>query len=241
MSVVNIDVADLAKKRSSLTESKKYNFYCNHFTPDIDCKFPREGSRSFLHQYLMKYNWLTYRRQENGRYCLPCVLFARSTDTWKGKGGFVEAAFTNFKKVYGVCDYHADREYHKAAVAACDTFVEGMSGRCVSVAEKLRQGLRETIQKNRQMLRSVVETIVLCGRQNIALHGHHDSGTDLEVQDAQSNHGNFWALLNFRISASDTQLRYHLQRAARNATYTSSDTQNQLISILGNHVRDKGT
>ena len=116
---------------------------------------------------------------------------------------FVEAAFTNFKKVYEACDFHAEREYHKAVVAACDAFVEWMSGRRESVAVQLRQGWRDTTQKNRQMLRSIVETIVLCG-QNIALRGHRDSGTVLEGQGAQSNHGNFWALLNFRISAGDT-------------------------------------
>lgn len=33
-------------------------------------------------------------------------------------------------------------------------------------------------------------------------------------------------------------MRDHLQRAARNVTYTSPDTQNQLISILGDHIRD---
>ena len=221
-----------------MTDSEKYNFYCNHFTPTVNYKFPREGGRSFLHRYLTRYNWLVYSRKENGGYCLPCVLFARSVDTRKGKGVFVEAAFTNFKKVYEVCDYHADREYHKAAVAACDTFVEWMSGRRESLAVQLQRGMRDTIQKNRQMLRSIVETIVLCGRQNIALRGHRDSGTDLEVQGAPSNHGNFWALLNFRISAGDTHSRDRLQRAARNATYTSPDTQNQLISILGDHIRD---
>ena len=58
VSVVNVDVAYLAKRRSSLTEHEKYNFYYYHFTPDIDYKFPREGGRGFLHQYLRKYSWL---------------------------------------------------------------------------------------------------------------------------------------------------------------------------------------
>ena len=135
---VNVDVADLAKRRNALTDSEKYNFYCNHFTPTVNYRFPREGGCSFLHHYLMRYNWLVYSRKENGGYCLPCVLFARSVDTRKGKGLFVEAAFTTF----------ADREYHKAAVAACDTFVEWMSGRHESLAVQLR-GMRDTIQKNR--------------------------------------------------------------------------------------------
>ena len=86
--------------------------------------------------------------------------------------------------------------------AACDVFVEMMSGRRESVAVQLNQEFRNTIQKNRQILRFIVETIVLCGCQNIALHGCRDSGTDLEVQGERSNHGNFWVLLNVRISAA---------------------------------------
>ena len=56
------------------------------------------------------------------------------------------------------------------------------------------------------------------------------------VQAASTNHGNFCALLNFCISAGDTILRDHLQSAARNATYTSPDIHNQLISLLGDHI-----
>ena len=76
VSAVNIDVAYLARRRSSLTEHEKYNFYCYHFTPDIDYKFPREGGGGFLHRCLRKYSWLTYSWQENGGYCLPslCAL-----------------------------------------------------------------------------------------------------------------------------------------------------------------------
>ena len=52
---VIVDVADLAKRRNALTDSEKYNFYCNHFTPTVNYKFPREGGRSFLHHYLTRY------------------------------------------------------------------------------------------------------------------------------------------------------------------------------------------
>ena len=58
VSIVNIDVAYLAKTRSSLTDHENYNFYCYHFTPDIDYMSPREGCRGFLHQCLRKYSWL---------------------------------------------------------------------------------------------------------------------------------------------------------------------------------------
>ena len=140
-----IDVAYLAKRRSYLTEHEKYNFYCCHFTTDIDYKFPHEGSRGFLHQYFRKYSWLTYGWQEDGGDCLPCVLFARSIDIRNGKGVLVETAFTNFKKMYEVCDLHAAREYYKDAIAVCDVFVERMSGKRESVLIQLREEARETI------------------------------------------------------------------------------------------------
>ena len=113
--------------------------------------------------------------------------------------------------MYEVCDLHAAREFHKDAIAVCDAFVERMSGKRESVLIQLREGARETIQNNRKKLCSITEIIVLCGRHNIALHGHHDSGKDTEVvQAASTNYGNFCVLLNFRISAGDTVLRDHL-------------------------------
>ena len=169
-----------------------------HFTSHIDYKFPHEGGRGFLHRYLRN-SWLTCSWQENGGYCLPCVLFSRSIDVRKGKGVLVETAFTNFKKMYEVSDLHAAREYHKYAIAVCDAFIERMSGKRECVLIQLREGARETIQNNKKKLCSITEIIVLCGRQNIALCGHRDSGTDMEGEQAAStNHGNFCALLNFR-------------------------------------------
>ena len=56
------------------------------------------------------------------------MLFARSIDVQKGKGMLVETAFTNFKKMYEMCDLHAAREHYKGAIAVCDAFVEMMSG-----------------------------------------------------------------------------------------------------------------
>lgn len=102
--------------------------------------------------------------------------------------------------------------------------------------------MAETIATNRQVLLSIVKIIILCGRHNIALRGHRDSMLDIE-RDAYvghvASHGNFWALFNFRVDAGDAVLAKHLESARRNATYTSSDIQNQLIGVLGDHIRGK--
>ena len=233
---VTEDVAEVVKRRATLTESEKYNFYYNHYTPGADFKFPREKSRSFRHEYLRKYKWLVYSPKQNGGYCLPCVLFASTSDTRKGKGAFVETAFVNFKKAYEMCKTHAERKYHIDAVVNCEAFIEIMSGRQESVAVQLERGLRDKVKSNRKKLHSIIETIVFCGRQNIALRGHRDSGTDSEgVQSEGKNHGNFRALLDFRVSAGDTVLA---STGDKNATYISPDIQNQIIMILGYLVRE---
>ena len=51
----------------------------------------------------------------------------------------VETEFTNFKKMYVVCDLHAAGEYHKDVIALSDAFVERMSGKRASVLNQLRE------------------------------------------------------------------------------------------------------
>ena len=94
------------------------------------------------------------------------------------------------------------------------------------------------IAKNHQKIKSIVETIMFCGQQNVPLRGHRDSALDLE-RDETANVGNFWALLQFCAAAGDLVLRDHLAHAPGNAVYTSPDVQNQIIDILGDHVRQK--
>ena len=106
-------------------------------------------------------------------------------------------------------------------------------GKREKVLIQLREGAREIIQNKRKKLCSITEIIVLCGLQNIALRGYHDSGTDMEGEQAVStNQGNFCALLNLRILAGDTILRDHLQRAARNATYKSPTSRISWLAYL---------
>ena len=77
-----------------------------------------------------------------------------------------------------------------------------------------------------------MKTILFCSRQNIPLRGHRDNATDVERDVMGSdNHGNFLALLNFRIEAGDRVLGEHLSTAARNAIYTSNTIQNQIVDV----------
>ena len=69
----------------------------------------------------------------------------------------------------------------------------------------MNQAIIDSVTSNRIKLASIVQTIRFCGCQNIPLHGHRDSATDLD-RDAPQNHGNFWDLLRFRVESGDTIL-----------------------------------
>ena len=125
----------------------------------------------------------------------------------------------------------ADKEYHKTAVVQADEFKKTMSGQQPSITSRINRALADRIALNRQKLGAIMKTVALCGRQNIPLRGHRDSAADIERDvSGVDNHGNFQALLNFRIEAGDTVLNDHMCTAARNATYTSNTIQNQILA-----------
>lgn len=152
-------------------------------------------------------------------------------------GVLVSYALSDFKHAIENLKKHEQKDYHKEAVVKMESYVKVMSGQQDSISVQINNAAKELIATNRMKLQSIMETIILCGRQNIPLRGHRDAGTDLER--ACEGHGNFWALLQFRISSGDTLLREHPTTAPRNATYISPDIQNQVIQVLGDHILHK--
>ena len=70
-----------------------------------------------------------------------------------------------------------------------------MSGKRQGIVAQLSTSHAVQIQKNREVLRSIIATVE---RQGIALRGHRDDSKHLESAD--SNPGAFQALLKFRVT-----------------------------------------
>ena len=77
--------------------------------------------------------------------------------------------------------------------------------------------------------------IVSCVQQKIPLRGHCDSVFNVKLGSG-APHGNFGALLQFRIAAGDAILNNHLPQSSRNAIYISSHMQKQILDVLGSTV-----
>ena len=183
-------------------------------------------------------SWLKYSEQENGDYCLPCVMFGHTVGFRTDPGVLVSSPLLNFKKALEILEKHMGKHYHKEAAVKMDMFVKMMNGSQNSIPVQLSNIAKDLVASNRKKLRSIIKTIILCGRQNIPLHGSRDTTIDLE-RHACENYGNFWALLQLRVAAGDLALKEHLATAPKNATYMSPDIQSQVIGIIGDHILEK--
>ena len=90
---------------------------------------------------------------------------------------------------------HSTKVHHKTALVRSEEFVHVMRSEQPNIKQRIDQAVADNVSSNREMLTSIVNTIMLCCRQNIALHGNFDNITDLEIdKESRVNHGNFWAL-----------------------------------------------
>ncbi|KAF2878834.1 hypothetical protein ILUMI_27337 [Ignelater luminosus] len=81
------------------------------------------------------------------------------------------------------------------------------------------------IKENRQRLIPIIETIKLCGRQELSLRGTNDHGNlDLNSKEHRTNDGNFRALLRMRASCGNNVLISHLATAPANALHIIDET-----------------
>ena len=104
---------------------------------------------------------------------------------------------------------------------------------------QLSSQVKNEVQRNREILRPIVETIILCGRLGLAFRGHRDDG-ELNCEDSPTgDSGNFRALLQFKASSGDIVLQEHLRSGPRNASYISKTSQNALIKCIGDNIRER--
>ena len=190
--------------------------------------------RSFQHRWLTRYNGLVYSELDQGGDCKFCVLFGESASSVAGI--LVSRPLTNLQKASEKLREHFEgigsgkaKKYHLQAVEKAELFKSVMEHKLVPVDQQLSRARAMTIAKNKQKLKSIVETIILCARQGIALRGHRDDWKHIK--------GNFIVLLQFKANSGDSVLADHLASASGNALYTSKTIQNEIIRICGSIIQ----
>ena len=206
--------------------------YNNAFRPDPKYAFPSKEEygkkRSFQNSWIRQFSWLCYSVSRNGGFCCTCVLFAKN---FLSLGQLVTSPMVNFTRAKVTLSEHDKQSSHRMACQDALEFLSQMENGKPSVRQLLENELGTSIAKNRAILKSILKVIIFCGKQNISLRGH------CEQIGSHSNHGNFLALVDFRLDAGDSILADHFKTCGRNAQYTSPQVQNDLISCVGEWIR----
>ena len=152
----------------------------------------------------------------DGGFCLACVLFgpefAKSSKVKLLRTDPVRStpsAVSDFKRhVEGKRnekDHNKNRTLHKDTSALLYSVQEKMERNLEDVDEMLDKQLKFEVSENRKILRSIIETVILLGRQDLALRGHRDDSQYRPDVGEYSTGSvdNFIELLNYRVRGGD--------------------------------------
>ena len=182
--------------------------------------------RKFNTSWLGKFPWLRYSPALDGVFCGACaVLLPR--DKRRDKGLLVNKPFSNWVKLSDTLNTHSKHSYHLDALQLADILKMTIENPASRIDILTNSALRTRITENKHILRQIVRTILFLAKQGMAFRG--------DVEDISSNKspGNFLALLAM-LAENDSILHNHLyQPRARNATYLSPRSQNEIINIIG--------
>ncbi len=104
-------------------------------------------------------------------------------------GALVNTPFQNWIKINKVVGGHASNQHHINAVADASAFIHTVECPQERLDVRMNQQYLQNIKENRHILKCVVECILLCGRQCIALRD------DIENLEKSVNPGHFFAVL----------------------------------------------
>lgn len=133
---------------------------------------------------------------------------------------------------------HETLQYHNDAMMAGSEFKGCLNNPEQTVPFMISASNQSQYEINIHILRSIVDTVLLCSKQNISLRGHRDTFSDDTL--TVSNKGNFLAILQL-MASNDSLLQTHLNSCPRNASYTSKTIQNEIIDIIGDQIHTSMT
>jgi hypothetical protein len=174
--------------------------------PNISYKFPpklytvQNKPKYLKYSWLLRFPWLVYSIKENGAFCRICVAFSKSNKNNGPKLRCIskKKKYDNWRNTIVDFKKHSNKGYHKMCVLSSDHFIDVIKHPGKSITCKIETGRAEQIRKNRKNISPIIQTVILCGRQNIPLRGHRDSEKLIVEQENVKliqNQGNFREIL----------------------------------------------
>ena len=164
--------------------------------------------RHYLKKWESEFQWLEYDEDLQGAFCKHCRKWAKANS--KTGGTWVTKPFSNWKKAVSKMKEHAESAGH---IHSCQ--VETTNAAKGSIVHQLCQVQESERLKNRTAVKSLLRCTHFLVRHNIA----HTT--------------NFSDLVDLVVSCGDEDLRYFVEKAGKNATYTSKDAVIDFAETIG--------
>jgi len=208
---------------------------------------PAEGfvrnvdGRCFRAEWYTRFPWLEYSVSKQAAYCFYCRLFALPNASTVIGGqvdsAFVTAGFDNWKKALEKgrgFQKHCTSQSHGHAEKSYRDFIEGKAVDTQLSEEKDREVSRrqELIHRNRQTVQRIFSVVRFIARLTLPFRGHDETPQSL-------NRGVFLELIRYLAENGDKILADHLSESAANATYLAPQSQNEMISIVGEEIQQE--
>lgn len=224
------DIGNYVTSYLHVTEDKKYELIKCSWTPSRDYNFQSDivlGSRPFKVEWLQTYPWLVYSKTLKGALCRHCVFFRPVTTHGSSLGRFIVKPFQHYKDFHKAARLHLNSKWHIDATMHSTNFISVKENRTVSVEQQLNTSYKNKISENREKLKPILSTLLFCALHDLPFRGQDDRSAV------------FNDLLQFRIESGDENLREHLETSAKNATYISHRTQNELLECCSVTLREE--
>ncbi|QQP48515.1 Uncharacterized protein FKW44_008870 [Caligus rogercresseyi] len=181
------------------------------------------GTRDFNPELFKKYPWASFDTPTKSIVCFPCQKFlSDSTFT-----------YSNWKKPERLVK-HGKSGNHRLAMSKWIISKVNKKHQ-TSVLVQLDTTHKDMVQKNRNYLKVIVESILYTAQQNIPQRGHEED-TSMIGQQSDINRGNLIELLHLRCrdipwlaNRLNSNLEAHRQ-------WLSPEIQNEILKIASNLV-----
>jgi len=227
-----------------VSDEFKFKLLTNVWVPDEKFTFPMSGNRNLKFQlnWIKRFPWLCYTKmQDSGAVCKYCAIFFHN---FIGKGAhqkpglLVTKPFNKWKNAIESFNTHNNTEYHKNNVIIAENFISVYSNKKLDICQKIDSARANQIAENKKKLIPVIQTIILCGRQELALRGTSDAGP-LTLDEPIHNDGTFRALMRMRMNCGDKMMTDRIENNEIKAMYISPTIQNDLITVIGKIIQDR--
>ena len=166
---------------------------------------------------------------------------------------FYSQPFRHWPVTISACKVHAEgkkkkrkssnelyQSLHSKTWPILSNIMAHLKGSGEEIEVMLTKSSDKEVQKNRNKLKPIVDTVILLGRLGLPFRGHRDdSQYHPNVGEYSSGGvGNFIECLGYRVRGGDTELENHLKTCSKNASYISKTSQNELIFCCGKFIRD---